>query len=67
MADTPVITETSNANAPLYWGIDIGGTGIKIGLVDSSGQTLVYERIATRESEGPEARGAGAGGRARAG
>ncbi|HBV61961.1 MAG TPA: ROK family protein [Rhodopirellula sp.] len=54
MADIPVITETSQAKAPFYWGIDIGGTGIKIGLVDSSGQTLVYERIATRESEGPD-------------
>ena len=54
MADTPVITETSQAKAPFYWGIDIGGTGIKIGLVDSSGQTLIYERIATRESEGPD-------------
>ena len=54
MASTPVITEANLAKAPFYWGIDVGGTGIKIGLVDSNGQTLVYQRIATRESEGPD-------------
>ena len=54
MASTPPITEPSLAKPPFYWGIDVGGTGIKIGLVDSAGQTLAYERIATRESEGPD-------------
>ena len=55
MASKPKITPVSRAQAPFFWGIDIGGTGIKIGLVDDVGQTLWYERIPTRESEGPDA------------
>jgi len=54
MAPPPPITEPSLAKAPFYWGIDVGGTSIKIGLVDSAGQTLAYEQVATRESEGPD-------------
>ena len=55
MVSTPEITDPDSAKAPFYWGIDIGGTGIKIGLVDDRGKTLAYDRIATRESEGPDA------------
>jgi glucokinase len=55
MSSTPIIVSTSEASDPFYWGIDVGGTGIKIGLVDDSGQTLAYQRIPTRESEGPDA------------
>lgn len=55
MAQSPVITDVSQAKAPFYWGIDVGGTGIKIGLVDDLGQTLAYQKIPTLESEGPEA------------
>lgn len=55
MSDTPKLTEPSQAESPFYWGIDIGGTGIKIGLVDSVGQTLAYHRIPTRQDEGPKA------------
>jgi glucokinase len=52
MSETPAITRISNSKPPYYWGIDIGGTGIKIGLVDDSGQTLAYEHLPTRESDG---------------
>ena len=38
---------------PLYAGIDIGGTNIKIGLVDDGAQTLGFESIPTRQDEGP--------------
>ena len=55
MASTPAIIDVSQAQPPFFWGIDIGGTGIKIGLVDRDGQTIAYERIPTRESEGPDA------------
>ena len=55
MPNTPEIVPVSQAEAPFYWGIDIGGTGIKIGLVDDIGQTLAFERLPTRESEGPQA------------
>jgi glucokinase len=54
MTQSPEITDLSHAEPPFYWGIDIGGTGIKIGLVDGVGQTLAYEKIPTRESEGPD-------------
>jgi glucokinase len=55
MADTPAITDVSEAQPPFFWGVDVGGTGIKIGLVDDRGQTLAFERMPTRESEGPTA------------
>lgn len=54
MAPSRLITDVSRAHAPFYWGIDVGGTGIKIGLVDDSGHTLAYENIPTLESEGPD-------------
>lgn len=55
MSDIPSITEISRAQPPFYWGVDIGGTGIKIGLVDDAGQTLAFEKLPTREPEGPTA------------
>ncbi|MEM1227002.1 MAG: ROK family protein [Planctomycetota bacterium] len=39
---------------PYYWGLDIGGTSVKCGLVDSSGTTVAFEQVPTRESDGPE-------------
>lgn len=55
MADTPTLTDVSAAQAPFYWGVDVGGTGIKLGLVDDVGQTLAFDRMPTREPEGPTA------------
>ncbi len=55
MSNSNHLIKPSAATAPFYWGIDIGGTGIKIGCVDDIGQTLFYHRIATHESEGPQA------------
>ena len=55
MASTPVTSAANLSHGPFYWGIDVGGTGIKIGLVDSVGTTVAFERIDTRESEGPDA------------
>ncbi|MCD0458776.1 ROK family protein [Roseiconus lacunae] len=49
------IIPVAQANGPFYWGIDVGGTGIKLGLVDSAGYTVAFESIPTLESEGPEA------------
>ena len=54
MAPSAEIVAIDQAEAPFYWGIDVGGTGIKIGLVDRRGQTLCFEKIPTRESEGPD-------------
>ncbi len=55
MAQKPVITTIAASKPPYYWGIDVGGTGIKIGLVDDIGQTLAFETLPTRESEGATA------------
>ncbi|EAQ82628.1 ROK family protein [Blastopirellula marina] len=38
---------------PFFFGVDVGGTNIKIGLVDDEGRTLAYHKIATEESQGP--------------
>ncbi len=38
-----------------YLGIDIGGTGIKAGLVNEQGQVLHHADVPTRAVEGPEA------------
>lgn len=40
---------------PYFLGVDVGGTGIKIGLVDDLGQTLAFESIDTEEPAGPAA------------
>ena len=51
--DGTLIKQT-DASPPLFWGIDIGGTQIKIGLVDSMGGTVFQTSIPTAE-KGPEA------------
>lgn len=45
----------SKSKPPYFVGIDVGGTNIKIGLVDDSGRTLGFSEIETREPEGPQA------------
>lgn len=55
MSESPELIPVSDACPPFYWGVDIGGTGIKIGLVDDKGKTLAYEKLPTREPEGPTA------------
>ncbi|NOY28995.1 MAG: ROK family protein [Planctomycetes bacterium] len=39
---------------PLFAGIDVGGTNIKIGLVDDLGRTLAYHTVPTQPDRGPE-------------
>jgi len=39
---------------PLFFGVDVGGTNIKIGLVDDEGRTLAYQKIPTLEPQGPQ-------------
>lgn len=43
------------AKKPFFWGVDVGGTNIKFGLVDDLGQTIAYESIPTEEARGPQA------------
>lgn len=44
--DTPVL--------PAYLGVDVGGTSIKIGIVDDTGRTLAHGKIATEHEKGAE-------------
>ncbi|MGN6545637.1 MAG: ROK family protein [Aureliella sp.] len=48
------IIALKHAQAPFFFGVDVGGTNIKIGLVDDHGQTLGYEEIETLEPGGPQ-------------
>jgi glucokinase len=43
------------AEHPLYVGIDVGGTSIKIGVIDSAGLTLAYDAIPTDSQLGADA------------
>ncbi|MEM6688063.1 MAG: ROK family protein [Planctomycetota bacterium] len=52
MPDTRELTPIEHSKAPYYWGIDVGGTGIKMGLVDSEGQTVAFEAIQTLADDG---------------
>lgn len=41
------------AMRPFYVGVDVGGTNIKLGLVDDAGRVLAQGKIPTREETGP--------------
>ncbi len=49
------IVAVAKAERPFFAGFDVGGTTIKIGLVDSIGQTLAFVEIPTKEPDGPTA------------
>jgi len=44
----------ADAQPPFFVGIDVGGTNIKIGLVDDRGETLAYNSIPTEQARGAE-------------
>jgi glucokinase len=43
-----------DAQAPFFVGVDLGGTSVKLGLVDDLGQTIAWDSIATHVENGPE-------------
>jgi glucokinase len=47
------IVPVSQASPPFFFGVDVGGTGIKIGLTDDKGGTLDFIAIETLEPRGP--------------
>ena len=49
----PLIAREESA-PPYYVGVDLGGTNIKIGLLDERGNSLAYLSIPTDVEEGPE-------------
>ena len=44
----------TDAQPPLFAGVDVGGTSVKIGLVDDLGRTLGWTTIATDAHRGPD-------------
>ena len=52
MTSQPILP-ASQAVHPLYLGIDVGGTGMKVGVVDDNGKTLGFTSIPTEEPRGP--------------
>ena len=54
MPTSQPIIAVEQAQAPFFLGVDVGGTNIKIGLVDDLGQTLAFEEIETHERDGPQ-------------
>lgn len=42
-----------DAEFPLFAGVDVGGTNIKLGIVDNQGQTLLRHKVPTEQERGP--------------
>jgi len=53
MPDSPFIS-LADARRPLFVGADVGGTAIKLGLVDDLGRTLAYRSVDTDVPAGPD-------------
>ncbi len=51
---TQPLVPLNDAKRPLFLGVDVGGTNIKIGLVDDAGSTLAFGSIETAEERGPQ-------------
>lgn len=54
MPAAKTLTASTDAKKPFYVGLDVGGTNIKIGIVDDAGQTLAYQSIRTEQDKGAE-------------
>ncbi len=54
MSDSRNPISLNEAQRPLFAGVDVGGTSIKIGLVDDRGETLGFTSIPTNDEKGPE-------------
>lgn len=52
MPDAILTTEAHSAQKPFFIGVDVGGTGIKLGVVDNEGKTIATSRIDTEPSAG---------------
>lgn len=54
MPDRASLVSFADAKKPLFIGVDVGGTNIKIGLVDDAGETVGYHSIPTEVDRGAE-------------
>jgi glucokinase len=55
MNGAPPSIPLSQAQSPCFVGVDVGGTNIKLGLVDNLGRTIARQTIATQQQDGPQA------------
>lgn len=55
MAHARQLVSLADARPPFFAGVDLGGTNIKIGVVDDLGQTLGWTKLATEVQLGPQA------------
>jgi glucokinase len=53
MSDSPIIP-IHEAQPPFFCGVDVGGTNIKMGIVDDLGRCCAHQKIPTEEEQGPE-------------
>ena len=54
MATSRACIALADAQAPLFAGIDLGGTNIKVGVVDDLGRSLASDSVPTLCERGPE-------------
>jgi glucokinase len=50
---TPGVKSSSDETSRVFAGVDVGGTNIKLGIVDDDGRTLLRHSIPTEEERGP--------------
>ena len=55
MPERASLVPIDEASKPLFFGVDVGGTNIKLGLVDEQGRTVGYHSIPTAVEKGPDA------------
>lgn len=54
MPASPNLVPLEQAQRPFFLGVDVGGTNIKIGLVDDLGRTLASTSLPTEQEHGPQ-------------
>lgn len=54
MSSSRSFLPVANAQPPLFAGVDVGGTSVKVGIVDSLGRTLGWAAIPTEATRGPD-------------
>jgi glucokinase len=55
MPNTDSFIPRDQAQGPFFVGLDLGGTNIKVGVVDNEGHPLAFRVTPTRPEDGPEA------------
>jgi glucokinase len=53
MPTPPQMIDVSSAQRPLFLGFDVGGTNIKLGVVDDLGRPVAHTKVVTEEERGP--------------